>query len=494
MNPLVHIFSPSGIVIIEAILLAFINLATYSILLRVCDMQTIGLWALVNSLLGFSRAADFWSRGLSSFVADALGRGDERAAASFVSTAALSGAVGNLALAGLGTTTVYLLSESIAGTGHAAVLRDVLPIMAATFWLTSLVGIYQLAFFGFGRPGLKVIQSIGGAILFLLAATLLAPAHALAGILLAQALQAGVMLVFAVVAFHGFIAPKGAVLWRRERFTHLAMFSSKSIVVGVFQLAIDPMIRLLASHFGGLSSVAVVELASRLIMIVRGVIISLGQILVPAFARLSAEGAVNAAALYRDASRLFLLASIPAFSLMLSAAPAMEPILFGRPESRFVPFIWILSAAWFANTLASSAYFLLHGRRQLRPLFWSHLIMTAGAFAAGNLGGLLAGIHGALIGVAAAFVASAVYLIRKATHIIRQPSGYWTVILADRKALLPLAAASLAVAAINVGGIQSDDTGIRLAGYTLAVAMTLGACLISVPVRDILTLAGRIKS
>ena len=69
--------SPSGIVIIETVLLALLMFGTFSVLVRVCDMHTIGLWVLVNSLLGFARVADFWSKGLSSFIGEARGQGDD---------------------------------------------------------------------------------------------------------------------------------------------------------------------------------------------------------------------------------------------------------------------------------------------------------------------------------------------------------------------------------------------------------------------------------
>ena len=67
------ICSPSGVVVVETLLLACLMFGTFSVLVRVTDLETVGLWVLVNALLSFSRAADFWSRGLSSFVGEARG-------------------------------------------------------------------------------------------------------------------------------------------------------------------------------------------------------------------------------------------------------------------------------------------------------------------------------------------------------------------------------------------------------------------------------------
>jgi len=493
MNLRVHIASPSGIVVIETMLLAIINFATYSILLRVTDMEMIGLWVLVSSLLAFSRIADFWSHGLSSFVAEALGRGDRPAATGLVSTASITGAAGYFILASIGTAVVYLLADSIAGVDHAASLRGVLPLIAATFWLTSLAGVYQLAFFGFGRPLLKAIQTLGGALLFMLAATLLTPEYGLAGIILAQALQSVAMLGFALVAFHGFIATKGSTLWQRGHLASLVAFGSKAIPVGVFQLMIEPVLRLLVNYFGGLATVAVVDLASRLIALARGVIVSLGQILVPAFAHLTAKSVFSAGALYRDTNQLFLIVSIPAFSLMLSAVPLLEEILFGRPEGQFLPSIWILSVAWFANLVASPAYFFMLGRRRLRPLFWSHVIMTVGAIILGSLGGLLTGLYGALVGVSVAFIAAAIYLIRQAEHVVGEPAGYRRFLHGRPQALLPLLATLLIAIAININSEYLFSASHRFVVYGLSIAATLGTCLGVVRIRDVLMLAGRIK-
>ena len=151
----------------------------------------MGFWVLVNALLGLSRAADFWSRGLSSFIGEARGKGETNNAAGFVTTAVSSGVLGYALLATLGTGAVHVFAELLVGAERAETAREIVPLMGLVFWTLSIAGIYQAGFLAFGRPELKAVQTTGGAALFLAFALWLAPKYGLWGILMAQAIQAG---------------------------------------------------------------------------------------------------------------------------------------------------------------------------------------------------------------------------------------------------------------------------------------------------------------
>jgi O-antigen/teichoic acid export membrane protein len=492
--------SPSGIVVIETCLLALLMFGTYSVLVRVTDMQTIGLWVLINALLGLARIADFWSAGLLSFVGEARGKGDEAGAITFVSTAVVTGALGYLLLVAVAGPLIYALAGKLAGETHAVTVREILPLMLATFWSMALGGVYQLGFLGFGRPLLKAIQTVGGAILFFIAALSLAPRLGLWGILLAQALQAVAMLIYAATVFHSVIGrSSGFVRWQRQQFHSLASFGAKAIAVGGVQLAVEPVIRILIGQFGGLAAVAVLELVSRLIMAVRSVILSVGQILVPRFAREAATVESGAAGtgvsnLYHDVSRLFVLLAVPSFSLMLSAGPLVEEIVFGHHETGLLAFLWLLSAAWITNTIAAPANFLLVGRRRLRPLFWAHAIMTGGSIVLGAAGGAVAGPKGALVGVSLAFAVSSFYMVRSADAVHGGIRGAWKIDLLTLQVVAPLAVALVAGIMLQAKGLAFEGVFQKHAGYAIVIAMTILTWLFFGRVREIPELAGRIRT
>src|SRR3546814_3787208 len=61
--------SRTGIVLSETFINALLAFVTYAVIVRITDLATVGLWALVSSLMAFARSVDVWSRGVSAFVA-----------------------------------------------------------------------------------------------------------------------------------------------------------------------------------------------------------------------------------------------------------------------------------------------------------------------------------------------------------------------------------------------------------------------------------------
>jgi O-antigen/teichoic acid export membrane protein len=404
--------SKYAIVVAEAILLAFFTFGTFSVLVRLTDIKTIGLWVLLNSLLSFSRMADFWSTGLVSFVAQSVAEGQRQKAANLVSTAIITGAAGYLLLVAIVGPVIYIFAGAIPGVEDKEQVRLILPLMCLTFWLLSVAATYQIGFLGFDRPGYKVIQTVGGAAMFLLLSVILVPHNGIWGILLAQAIQAFLMLAYGFSIFQfGVVRGAAKFRWYRQDFNKLARFGSKAVVVSVLQIAVDPLIRLLVSHFGGLAAVTLVELATRAIVAVRGLILSVGQLLVPAFARASTQQDDATGKLFLEARTNIMLVTIPSLSCLLSLAPLMERLMLGDRQPLFVPMLWLLCLGWGVNTIISPSYFLLTGHRRLWPLFWNRLMMLVAVGVLGRLGGLAFGVMGVVAGITTGLVLSSIILL-----------------------------------------------------------------------------------
>src|SRR3546814_2474638 len=102
------------------------------------------------------------------------------------------------------------------------------------------------------------------------------------------------MLVFALTVFHlGMMRHIAFRLFDRHMILQLAGFGSKAIGLGAMQLLTEPILRLIANHFGGLESVGIVDFASRLCQIPRTFVGAIGQTMVPAFARATHASAIK---------------------------------------------------------------------------------------------------------------------------------------------------------------------------------------------------------
>lgn len=401
-----------ALVIAESILLTLLTFGTFSILLRLTEIKTIGLWVLLNSLLSFSRMADFWSTGLVSFVAQSIAEGQKQRAAHLVSTATITGAAGYFLVVAIVGPIIYFFAGVIPGVENAAQVRSIIPLMCLTFWMLSVAGIYQMGFLGFNHPGHKIVQTVGGAATFLVLSIWIVPQNGIWGILLAQAIQAILMLLYGFLIFRFVIARKiGKFRWYRQDFNMLVRFGKRAGLVGFLQIATDPLIRLLVSHFGGLTAVTLVELATRAIMAVRGLILSVGQLLVPAFARASIEQGTSTERLFSESRKNILLYTVVSFSCLLAIAPLIERVMLGNRQSLFVPVLWLLCLGWGANTIVSPSYFLLTGHRRLRPLFWNRFMMLIAVGVFGSLGGIAFGVLGVVAGISTGLILSSIILL-----------------------------------------------------------------------------------
>lgn len=472
--------SRSSVIVAETVLLAGLQLASFSVMARALPPSALGLWFLLNSLLVYTRIVDVWSNGLQSFVAQALGRDDRDGALTFVGTALITSALGQLLVALVGMGALWWLGPLLAGAEHRETIHRMLPVMALGFWLTSVGGTLQLGFIGFGRPELKVMLTVGGAGVFLLAVLVLAPRFGLMGILAAQVVQGAAMLAFGVIVFTRAVAKgTGFLRWRREQFRSVALYSSKAIVLGALQLATDPILKILVNHFGGLAAVPAVELASRLIASARSLIVSLGQIIVPAFAQLAERNPAGARQLLARMRELFLFASVPVFGLLVTAAPVAEMVLLGTSGSGFTTYVAILALGWAVNTLCGPSYFLLLSQRRLRPLIAAHVVMMLGVLLVGGVLGLVFGIVGVLWGVSLSIAAAAVSLDGEAARVFGFGDRWslWDsfVEAIDQRLTLAIAAAATVPFSIAAGMVAGWPRQLALVVVATSIVLACAA-------------------
>jgi O-antigen/teichoic acid export membrane protein len=397
----------------EAIVLAVLQFAAFCMLVRIAEPNAVSLWVFINSILSIARAADFSAQGLVSFVAEARAKGEEDAAHSTITTSIMLGFLGYVVMAICGTVALHYSLPLLIAPIDAEIARGLLPLFGAVFAVSSLAGVYRLAFLGLERVGPKVVQTIGGLIVFIVAAFVLAPDYGLQGILLAQLLQALASLLYAVVWYH-----RGRVQWNFSHYwdgaiaRKICSYGLKSMAVGGVQLTIEPVIRLLANHFGGLNAVLLVELASRSIMAVRSLLLSAGQVLIPKFSTSVESEKQNLGRQILKTEQFYFVLGAPALMLTVIAAPAIAQVAAQVDATQLTVITAILSTTWFFNIVAAPNYFFLVGQRRVGDLFWVHVLMTGGTLVTGFAAGYLFGIFGAMAGTTLGFLSSCVFEIR----------------------------------------------------------------------------------
>ena len=469
---------------IEHGLFMFVSMVTFAVLLRRFGLETVGLWTLTTALLNYGLIGDVWSKGLLSFIGEERGRGALSDAASYASTTMTTGAVGYLVVMSIGGGTVYISAPYLFPAEHVEPVRQNLPLMVAAYWLIACSNNFSLAFVGFGFIWLRTLQKIGGSLLLLLGALTLDPSKGLTGIVTMQLFRGVAMLAFGIVAFYGFVAWSiRHSIWSRTKFKQLFNFGSKLFFVGGVQFAIEPMIKLLISQFGGLAMVAVLEIVMRLIQGFRGLSISVGQVIVTSFARHRSGCRMADNAPLRDAfgqaTHLFLGSSLVAFSLLFAAGPLIS-VLFLDAKAQagagasFQTILWVFGTAWFINTVASVGYFLLMSLRAPRKLFFSVTIRAGLIALLGLPFGAFFGLNGVMAAVFLAFAVSSTYLFVVASNSIQLPSSQslFQLLLGQPSLLIPFAWAT-SVTIVWIASPNISDQPFMLLAYAMGLLSTV---------------------
>lgn len=490
MNALrASITSRTGIVLSETFINALLAFLTYAVIVRITDLATVGLWALVSSLMAFARSVDVWSRGVSSFVAQARAVQGDSAAATYVSTAALAGAGGYAVVTLAAAPLLWWGLGLVVDETAEALMIDILPLMLVSFWLNSVGGIYQLGFLGFERPGLKAIQTIGGSLIFLFGTVLLAPHYGLAGMVIAQISQGTAMLLFALLVFHiGMMRGQAFRLFDGGMVHQLASFGSKAIGLGAMQLLTEPILRLIANQFGGLASVGVVDFASRLCQIPRTFIGAIGQTMVPSFARAAHGSEEEQRRLFDQSRALIVPLSATMMASTIGGAYLAGWLFIEQTGIDAALVTTILAIGWLSNLVASTEYFMLFGRRNLKMLTLSHLVMVGGMLALGLVGGVAIGFLGGITGAMAGVVLSSWLLVVLTDRPGRASCGPSRPRF-DRTLLL-----GLLTLLVLTGQLYMVATGILPTWITAGVGTVLIGLIVAIltPWRTLITISGSI--
>jgi O-antigen/teichoic acid export membrane protein len=304
---------------------------------------------------------------------------EQEKAAEVIETAAISVAVIlGFFLLGLYPALAFLVGNLV----PANMLADaqlVLPYAAISLWLMVIGTVFLSGLDGIQRADLRGLIIVLGQLLYLYMVCWLVPGNDMKGLGISHVAQSVFGLVAGWMALRGKLRGLGAFPYRwsssacREMFGYAINFQ----INGIAQLLFEPTSKALLSKFGGLSWVGYYEMANRMIMQIRSLLVAANQVVVPVVAYLLEKDPSRVPAAYKRCYEVMFYLSVPTYSLLLLAIPAISELWIGKYEVLFVTFAFILTASWFFNTLAIPAYFCYAGIGRLRWNTIAHLLMGA---------------------------------------------------------------------------------------------------------------------
>ena len=399
-----QILTNSAMTVVQIIIIAAVLFILYRFLLNTIGVKQFGIWSLVLSTASVTSIAQFGLSGsVVIFVSKYHARGEKNNVAAVIQTAAISVAVfiGIILLISY-PVIKWILSLVIAEESiHLAIL--ILPYALIAFWITAVTSTLQSGLDGLQRIDLSSILLMGGAIFHLALCFLIVPKYQLLGLAYATIAKNVFVFIFIWLFLKKRLPlPVFPNRWDKNIFQEIFRYGLRFQVISVAQMLYDPVTKMLISKFGGLATVGFYEMASKLILQARSLMVSANRVLVPTYAEFKEKLPREINNLYLTSYRLIFYLSVPLFTLLIILMPIISEAWIGHYEGVFVVFGILLAVGWLLNLLNAPSYYAYCGIGDLK---WNVIGNITIAVLNAGLGILLGSLFGG-IGVMFAFVAA----------------------------------------------------------------------------------------
>ena len=463
---------------VQVILSAAALLFTYWLLLRALSVAQIGLWSLIVGSTMVARLSEMGlGAGVMRFVAGDLASGRPQYAARTIGMAGLAATalVGALALVVEPFLHGYLLRITPPEL-HGAV-GVLLPAALLGVVLTTAGNVVLAAIDGCQRMDLRACLAIGSSLIQLGMTWFVLPRWGLLGLGLVQVVQAGALLLAGLVTMAWLLRRplRDYLGFERARFREMVVYGGGLQVSAIAQMLFEPLLKVLLTAYSGLTLTGYFDMANRIVLQFRSLIVAAYTALVPHVAALSGSGQLRPAqlrAIYCESCAVLLYVVLPYFACLAAALPLTLTLWKGQFDHAFLAVALLQCAAWLLNMLNLPSYLLNVGTGELRWNIASHVVIALGCLVLGPLLGELAGGVGVL-GVGAAAMVLGSLLVPLAFHHRHD------LALADLVPARNLAALLLVLAAFVATAALAARTAVP--GWALLTALpvlTVAAALI----------------
>ncbi|MEO1161529.1 MAG: polysaccharide biosynthesis C-terminal domain-containing protein, partial [Pseudomonadota bacterium] len=308
-------------------------LLVYRLVIAHASLEQLGVWSLLLAGSALLRVGDVSGAGaLSRFVAmkspDA-GPGHTR---NVVHTVMLTSLCLNAGLASVFYALAPFVFPRFIAPEYLGEAFALLPFVVGIMVLGSLSIAVTSAIDGAQRADQRAIIFITAAVIFLLSSWLLIPQYGVVGFGVAQLIQQIVILLLGWHVLRRHVCDLGwlPLHWRRDVFGETAGFAVKLNAIGVVGLLFEPLVKFAFNSTGGPGLVAIYELASRLVVQVRGFVIAAATPLIPAFAAHSDRSNAVFRRTLEKSVRLISITGVAAALCAVLGAPVVSLIVLGK--------------------------------------------------------------------------------------------------------------------------------------------------------------------
>ena len=365
----------AGLQIIASGLTLFI---LYKYLVTTLGVELIGVWSIVMAFSAFLRTGDFGFAGsIVKFVSVATVKNDTQKREEIISTSLTSVAVVLGVLLILFYPIIIYILPFFIEAKYINLAIELLPYSLVSVWLAVLSTLIIFIFDGINRVDIRSSFLITFNIILVVLSITMVNFFGFIGLGYAQVLQAFLQLVIAWILIKKHILLSFTIpnRWNKRIFKEIFSYSIHLQLSSLMAMMLEPISKLMLGYFGSMSSVGYFEMANRLVMQVRNIIVNANQALVPMLSK-AHEESKDIGKHYTLTLKVLFVVSLFVYSLVGLLSSFISQIWIGSYEEVFVYYSYIILLTMFINTLAGAAYFTNMGTGDVNYNTYSQIIIA----------------------------------------------------------------------------------------------------------------------
>lgn len=350
-----NVFFAAAQIIISGLMLFVL----YKYLLNVLGIELIGVWSIVMAFSAFLRTGDFGFAGsIVKFISTSIAQNNLEKVESIVKTSFTSVSVILGLLLLIFFPIIYYILPHFIDNKYISLAIELLPYSIVSVWLAVLGTLIIFVFDGLNRVDIRSTFLVTFNILLVVLTILFVKFYGFIGLGYAQVAQALLQLVIGwfLVRKNLKINSLLPLSWDKKLFQEMFSYSVNLQLSSLMAMMLVPISKLLLGHFASMSSVGYFEMANRLVMQIRNVVVNANQALVPMLSKSHTNDEDLTKGYVRTLKILFLI-SIVGYSFVAFLTSSISILWIGSYEKDFVYFTYILLFSLGVNTLAGAAYF-----------------------------------------------------------------------------------------------------------------------------------------
>lgn len=404
----------ASMAIVQVIVTTLVLFIVYRYLLETIGVEQVGVWAIVLATTSASRISELGlAGGAIKFVAAANAIGEIKKASYIVQTASLTIA-GILAFVLItGFPIIGWILKLIIPEDSLVYADTILPYALISVWMGGVGGVIHLSLDGCQRADLRSAITMLAGVIYAFLVWILAPGYGLIGLGIAQISQSIIIFIISWILLRRQIPAMPLIpsQWRFSVFSEMFHYGLNFQVITIFRILYEPLTKAFVTKFGGLSAAAYFEMANRMVLQLRALIVAANQVLVPKVAEYQETDPGKLREFYMASYGVVVFVSVPFYALLVTAVPLISQIWIGHKESEFIFYSIAISLGYLVNTLAAPAYFMNLGTGYLRWNVLSHIVLGIATCLLGYLLGKRYGAYGAVMGSITSLIIASIIII-----------------------------------------------------------------------------------